>query len=568
MKDEIVFLHPPSIFDFRERPILWGPINDLVPSKSVFEMYPIGFVSLASTLDREGYDTRIINVALKMLKSSSFDPGSYLSKLDPELFAIDLHWLPHVHGSIELAKTCKRVHPDVPVVFGGLSASYYHEEVLEEVSAVDYVIRGDSAEIPLLKLVREITGDCNLDTVPNLSYRDGSEVMVNGISSVPNKMDSFALDYDYVIRNLIEKRNLDILPFQEFIQRPIMAVLTRKGCAENCPGCGGSNYSYSKFCNRNDLALRSPKKVVEDLKKVEEFRTPAFVIGDLAHPDEKYGREIFHLIKKSGLDIPVVFEFFTPPSRSFLMEMGDSVRYFSIEMSPESGVEKIRQRAGRRYTNDELTNAIDASFEAGCNQFDLYFMIGLSGQTEDSLSVTLDFVDKLLGNNRGNNLIPFISPYTPFLDPGSLAFEFPEKFGFTKYASTLMDHYKLLDEGFTWKDFLSYRTDWMSREDLVRITYKIALEFARIKEKHGIISRKKLTDLEEKISLSKRMIRISDAREDENIPGDQLKASLQDMKERLLIDRGELDWSNGITPQRVFAALKKSFETLFSGQSR
>ena len=562
MKHDVTFIHPPSVFDFRERPILWGPINDLVPSKSVFEMYPIGFVSMASTLEKNGFKTRIVNLALKMLNEPDLKPENYVQGLNPKLFAIDLHWLPHVHGSIELARLCKKVHPDTPILMGGLSASYYHEEILTEVPEVDFVLRGDSVERPLVELVNEVKGRGNYDEIDNLSYLSDSGVQVNEINSVPGDLDSFSLDYDHVLKSLLRTRSFDNMPFQEFIKKPMMTVLTRKGCDSNCPGCGGSGYAYSEVCNRNSVAFRSPEKIVEDLKKIAEYRTPAFVIGDLANPEPEYGLEIFQQLKDESLGIPIVFEFFLPPGKNFLNELGRSIEDFSIEMSPESGVEEIRRTAGRKYSNEELKNTINWAFESGCSQFDLYFMIGLSGQGRQDLETTMDFVDGLLEEHEGNNLLPFISPYSPFLDPGSLAFEFPDQYGFTKFADNLMDHYELLDKGLTWKDFLSYRTDELSREELVDVTYEFATELAAIKEKHGLISPEKLAELKEKIEVSKRMIRLSEAHEAGMLEEDQVETSLSELKERILIDRNELDWSEGVTFGRVLAVARKSIQAL------
>lgn len=563
MEKDVIFLHPPSIFDFRERPILWGPINDLIPSKSIFEMYPIGFVSMASTLDKNGYKARIINLALKMLKDPGFEPEDYIKNLKTKIFAIDLHWLPHVHGAIELARLCKQIHPDTPVLMGGLSASYYHDELLREVPSVDFVLRGDSVESPLLDLVNEVTGEERFHEIANLSYRQGSKVEINETMEVPDNLDSFSLDYDYVLKSALKNCSVDNLPYQEFISKPMMTVLTRKGCDNNCPGCGGSSYSYSRICNRKDMAFRSPERVVEDLKQIEEYRTPAFVIGDLGHPDQEYGLEIFRLLRREELTIPVIFEFFSPPGKQFLAELGASVDDFSIEMSPESGVKDIRRAAGRQYSNDELRNTINWAVEAGCQQFDLYFMIGLSGQKRDTISKTMTLIDELLRETPEGTLIPFLSPYSPFLDPGSVAFDFPDKFGFTKYADSLLDHYELLDNGFTWKDFLSYRTDEMSREDLVEITYEFAMDLSRIKKRHGVISSKKLAEIEEKIRLSKRMIQLADGKGDGLLDDGQVRASATELQERLLIDRAELDWSEGITGDRVFAVLKKALSTLF-----
>ncbi|MBL8056443.1 MAG: hypothetical protein JNK29_07075, partial [Anaerolineales bacterium] len=41
---DLVLLHPPSVFDFRERPAFDGPLSDVIPSSPVFEMYPVGFL--------------------------------------------------------------------------------------------------------------------------------------------------------------------------------------------------------------------------------------------------------------------------------------------------------------------------------------------------------------------------------------------------------------------------------------------------------------------------------------------------------------------------------------------
>ncbi|MDO9351920.1 MAG: TIGR04190 family B12-binding domain/radical SAM domain protein, partial [Deltaproteobacteria bacterium] len=65
---DLILLHPPTYYDFRKRPGIYGPISDVVPSTPIFEMYPIGFASLSEYLERHGLKVRIINVALKMLK--------------------------------------------------------------------------------------------------------------------------------------------------------------------------------------------------------------------------------------------------------------------------------------------------------------------------------------------------------------------------------------------------------------------------------------------------------------------------------------------------------------------
>jgi len=45
-----------------------------------------------------------------MLKDQNFDAERLIAKLKPRAFGIDLHWLPHAHGSLEVAALCKKYH--------------------------------------------------------------------------------------------------------------------------------------------------------------------------------------------------------------------------------------------------------------------------------------------------------------------------------------------------------------------------------------------------------------------------------------------------------------------------
>ncbi|MCM3726775.1 cobalamin-dependent protein [Neobacillus cucumis] len=145
MKYDLVLLHPPSVYDFRKNSLLAGPISDVVPSSPVFEMYPIGLTSIADYLEQYGLKVKIINIANRMLMSDKFDVEAKLRKIKTKAFGIDLHWLPHAHGSIELAKIVKTLHPETPIIFGGLSATYYHKELIEY-PFIDFVMRGDSTK--------------------------------------------------------------------------------------------------------------------------------------------------------------------------------------------------------------------------------------------------------------------------------------------------------------------------------------------------------------------------------------------------------------------------------------
>ena len=85
---DLVLLHAPSVYDFRERFAMYGPISDVIPSTPVFEMYPLGFVSMVGYLEQHGYRVRIVNLAVKMLRNPRLDVEGLIAKLDAEAFGI------------------------------------------------------------------------------------------------------------------------------------------------------------------------------------------------------------------------------------------------------------------------------------------------------------------------------------------------------------------------------------------------------------------------------------------------------------------------------------------------
>lgn len=256
---DLVLLHAPSIYDFHRRPILYGPISDVVPSTQIFEMYPLGFTAIAYHLEKHGFRVRIINLAVRMLRDPRFEVEALIQQLNPLAFGIDLHWMPHVQGSLEVARIIKRFHPQTPVIFGGLSATYYHRELLQY-PQVDFVIRGDSAEEPLLKLMRALQAKSDTSVVPNLAGKNGNQLFVNQLSCVPADLNAVELSYETIIRMVLRYRDLEsVLPFRDWLSYPATAVFTCRGCYHDCGTCGGSGATYRAMASRGRPAFRGPE---------------------------------------------------------------------------------------------------------------------------------------------------------------------------------------------------------------------------------------------------------------------------------------------------------------------
>jgi len=502
---DFVLLHPPSVYDFRERALMHGPISDVVPSTSVFESYPIGFISMLSYLHRHGYRVRIINVALKMLSSPKFDPEKLIKSLNPLAFGIDLHWLVHVQGSLRLAEIIKKWHPDIPVIFGGLSATYFHTQLIKDYPYVDYIIRGDTTEEPLLKLLNYLEREKSPEDIPNLTWRDvNNRIRINPMSFVPENLDEYILDYGAVIKSAI--RDFDIkgyLPYRSWFEYPLTAVLTCKGCIYNCITCGGSRFSYQNVCHRSRVAFKSVEKLVEEMKIMGEYvKGPIFVLNDIRIGGKKYVEDLLMEIKKEKVQNPLIIELFKPASRKFLEDVMKASNEVSLEISPESHDERVRKSFGRNYNNVELEKTLAFASELGYKRIDVFFMIGLPYQDIESVLNTVYYAEKLIQRyGKDGRLHPFIAPLAPFLDPGSLAFENPDSYGYHLFFNTL-EEYRTALESPSWKYSLSYQTKWMTRDEIVNSTYKAARLLNKVKRNNMLISEGEAEIISSKIDLA------------------------------------------------------------------
>jgi B12-binding domain/radical SAM domain protein len=547
-KPDLVLLHAPSNYDFRERAIMYGPISDVIPSTPLFEMYPIGFVSIAAYLEKNGVATRIVNIANRMLTEPRFDVERFLSKLSPLAFGIDLHWLPHAHGSLELAQVIKQLHPSTPTVFGGFSASYFYQELIRY-PQVDFVIRGDSAEEPMLKLMQRIKAGASVADVPNLSWKDGAgTVYHNPLSSVLSDLDGIPLDYAYPVRSVLKYRGLSsLLPFNNWLDYPLTAVFTCRGCTLNCLSCGGSRFFFKNVCHRDKPAYRHPQLLAKDIKSIQRYLNgPVFIIGDIRQPGEDYAEELLQAMSGNGIKGPIVLELFAPASEGFLQRVKKAIPNFSIQMSPESHDEEIRRAFGKGWSTPDIENTIESALNNGCQRFDLFFMIGLPKQDHRSVMDTVAYCRALLQEfGKERRLHPMISPLSPFIDPGSEVFEHAEDYGYHLFYRTLEEHRQALLRP-SWKYMLSYETQWLSRDEIVDATYEAALGLNGIKEDYGLISAQAAAQVESRIRQSLSVIQAIDRLVAEQGFGFQgeppLKYRMKELSLATTCQKRELEW--------------------------
>jgi radical SAM superfamily enzyme YgiQ (UPF0313 family) len=266
--------------------------------------------------------------------------------------------------------------------------------------------------------------------------------------------------------------------------------------------------------------------------------------GDLLQGGEQYATAVLERLREAALPNEIMFELFDLPPAGFLRQIDTCVRNWSFEISPESHDHAIRiaQEGEPGYDNAQFESFLAEALTLRCHRIDVFFMIGLPGQTVESVRQTVDYCERLLqmGDRR---LSCFISPMGPFVDPGSRIFEEPARFGYRLFAHTLEEHRQLLLQP-SWEQILNYETQWMSRAQLVDATYDAAERLNELKRRYGRISARRARAVSKRIGEAKRLrARLrQQGDETDSAAGLKLQGEISRFSISTVCDKRELMW--------------------------
>ncbi|HUB39498.1 MAG TPA: cobalamin-dependent protein [Streptosporangiaceae bacterium] len=481
LEADLFLLHAPSVYDFRERDdMLFAYLSDSdsVNVTSIYEMYPIGWFSIKQHLADHGFDTKIVNVASLMLMHPDLDVRKLLGRLEAPIFGFDLHWMTQCHGAIELAALLKEVHPDALTIFGGISATYYANQLIRYPS-VDVVVQGYDTLEPVAELVRQVRkGSRDFESIPNLLYKADREVKSTGFTHKPaSRYNDVPNDWSYYQETASAEPSVSKL----------IMTLPNTGCAHDCGWCGGSRFAYRNIMGvHKTLVQKDNDLIIAELRTMREAAKRTSIYALQCYSENKVRmHQYLDVVKEMGYN-SVFFEQFNLTAPDTLKKMGESTSAY-IMLSPESHDPKISAAAGRgTYTMEEMEAWIPRALDAGVQGIMVWFFIGMPYQDRQSVLDTVAYSERLIRKFGGWNALPLICPMVPFLDPGCRFFEEPERHGYRIFHHTLEEHRRAMVEPL-WYRRLNYETRWLDRRQLQDVSYEAIARLVEIKGEYGVL---------------------------------------------------------------------------------
>lgn len=342
-------------------------------SKNAMLLPPLGITYLASVLLEKGFDVSLIDA--NILRMNREEIIERLNQLMPDYllftsvtdnFQDTLYWIKQIRQGY-----------DRPVIIGGPHLDSYPKETLTY-QCIDYAVIGDGWEtLPELLNVLEAKGD--LSSVKGICYKDCDEIIL----TEPRPSHVSLEDVPFPARHLLPNDRYDTVVSKA---RPITTMITALGCPFRCTYCS----THAK--------LRP--------------RTAEHIIAEVEECIEKYGiREIEFYDDTFTVNKSKLFRFLDlieSKSLKFLWSIRTRVDCVTQEMinrmaksgcvrinyGIESADERILKSIGRAMPLDMIRNATKWTKQAGITSCG-FFMIGLPGDTRETIEKTLNFMLEL-----------------------------------------------------------------------------------------------------------------------------------------------------------------------------
>lgn len=341
--------------------------------------YPsLGLAYLAAVLERQNHEVRIFDFGLDPARPLSDEVQDVLA-FEPALIGITS--MTSAYHSVEQTLELLRAATDVPIVIGGPHATVFPERTMHEQPAVTYLVYGEGEET-ILELMEVLEGRREPAQVAGLCYRRNGHIICNPERPLIKDLDALP----FPARHLFQ---LDRYPLYSPDGHRMLTVLTSRGCPYHC------SYCFKGIVGRT-YRQRSPENLVRELKLliatygIRHF----YFIDDLFTLDLKRLSALMDLFIQEKLDIHwqclARVDRVNPDILAKMAAAGCQQIHYGIE----SGVQEIIDRIGKRITLEQVRQAVAWTAAAGIRSKG-YFMLGLPGDTEETMERTIQFATEL-----------------------------------------------------------------------------------------------------------------------------------------------------------------------------
>ncbi|MBN1687611.1 MAG: radical SAM protein [Candidatus Omnitrophica bacterium] len=298
--------------------------------------------------------------------------------------------------SLDLARAVKEISSEAMIVLGGFHASYLYEQIMENFSWIDFIIRGEG-EKTLSELIDCLLSGRSFEGIRGLVFRKEGTLGIN------------------------EKRpyieNLDILPFPYYIphevdllgkRRKAATVITSRGCSGACKFCAAPSF-WGK------PRFRSTRNIMEELTGLVEKHGVEFIyfMDDTFTESPPRVYEICQAIEKKKWNLLWRATARINTLNESILKAMKSAGCVEIAVGIESGSQDILGHLGKRVSLEKIEEVAKSMKDLNI-QLHACFIVGSPGESRQTIQETQQLIRKIRADSFSVSRSLYLFPGTVF----------------------------------------------------------------------------------------------------------------------------------------------------------
>ena len=339
---------------------------------------PLGLAYLAAVAEQEGHEVRVHDFGLRPEVPLEAEIAEVLD-FRPDL--VGFTSMTTSHHSVEQAARPLKAELGVPLVVGGPHATTLPERTLGD-PRFDFLVYGEGEET-WRELLRALSaGDERYERIQGLWWKQDGHIVRNAERPLIPDLDVLP----FPARHLLE---IDCYPLYAPNGERMLTMLSSRGCPYNCSFC------FKGIVGRT-YRQRSPANIVAELRQiVEQYGVRhIYFIDDLFTINRRRLDALMDAFLAEGLDIRWQCLARVDRVEPAILEKMYRAGCREIHFGVESGNLEILAATAKHIRLDQVEQAVAWTEAAGIAAKG-YFMLGLPGDTEETMQQTIEFAASL-----------------------------------------------------------------------------------------------------------------------------------------------------------------------------
>jgi len=352
------------------------PANKFELGKSI--MPPLGLAMVGRAIELAGYSVKLLDCMAEKMAFSDLE--KYLRTVTPALIGITGVTF-NRFDSFDTARIAKKVHPSVPVICGGIHATFAAQDTLEHIPEIDVVVRGEG-EITAPKVVGALVDKHELSSIEGISYREEGDIRHNQPCPAIHDLDTLSYDMWHLLPPMDVYNQK--LPFLDI---PSALMMTSRGCPVFCSFCSTSVMWGKQHRRRSAKAVMDEIEMLKDRYHIQGV----WFFDDTLNLNRAHITDLCHEFIQRKLNLKWYCEIRCNTTDREMLELMKEAGCYYVSFGIESVSPRILKTINKGITMEQVMQVIHDTKELEFRT-KAFYLIGLPEETVEEARLTVQFI--------------------------------------------------------------------------------------------------------------------------------------------------------------------------------